>query len=768
MVTRTTFLAAYLCLATAASAFGQGLQGTGFLFQEPPTGSRLIAYIADRTNLNADLDLTGPQGVYKVIPTPNGSKFYLLNAGTLQALDSNLSTFRTINGIAGTIKDAQVTPNGQYLIIQADTMYVLNTQTDAVVATGLGILQTINAFAIDNDSAYVYIATVNGFAGSLTKISLANLQAVGTPLQLPYVATSLTFSPTGLLYAIFENRVLEIDAVKMQANNPVQFQFSAKPGPVHFTPNGKFAYFINTNPTGPGLTSMVRLNITDHTTLEWPPFNPNQTPPTFDDIYVVSDTRILTYAPATEEIYDIDPTTFQVTLSTLHPNPLFTGRVLGIAISNEIPSSRFLYALMDSGTTGSLVRVDLSTNTVSATTQSPTNQGKFQYVSIPPSAGATSLLLTNGTQVLQAGVQPLPLIIRVLDALGRPVFNQPVTFTTDPTNGAVIEQASVTTNAYGRVSNTVAIPTTPGTYVITAQAGAATATFQLTIPGAGGVIPGGPQLISTVIGNGTLLSELNISTVPWAPLTILVTDENGVPRAGVAVSFTLNKGIGGIRTPSTVTDENGLASTIYFTAPVPTGFGFINNIVRATVDSGFVDFNVTVFHQEQSSAGTGITPEISLPTPANGTLTIGRGQVINGAITARIISSAAPQVGFPITNVGLRIGDGVDPTINGQGSCIGNTLSDATGIATCNYKASCTLGQITENVVIGEFFGKPLKVNVIPGAASQIALSSGNLQSGKVGQTLADLVAVVTDGCGGPISGATVTMTLVSGSATLT
>jgi uncharacterized protein (TIGR03437 family) len=470
----------------------------------------------------------------------------------------------------------------------------------------------------------------------------------------------------------------------------------------------------------------------------------------------------------------VTSTAFNVVESSLHPDVLPRNQILGFAISNEIPTARFAYALVLSGTSPSIFRIDLSNNTVSTLVAAPTSAGKLQYASVPPQTGAATFLLTNGDQTLAANATSLPLTAQVLDGLGRPVFNQAVVYSTDPANGVVVNNPNQTTNANGRVSTTATVPTAPGTYLITLTAGAATTNFRLTIPGAdGGTGGGGPALISIVLGDGELITE-GKRTPDTAPLTVKVVDAAGLPRVGVPVAWSVVEGLGNTRDTQSVTDENGLASTFFF-APQGVRFSgqnFLQQTVRATTDTGSVDFKEIAIPDYTIVPG----PEFTVLTPVDSVLNVAQGEIVPNAIQIKVISLDAPIIGAPIPNVGLRTTndlfvDGVDAqfpdlTHPGPGVCVGSTRSDSLGVSHCDFQASCTIGSVSGFVIVGEYYAKPFTFNIVPGKAAKLVPGDGDGQSGKAGQTL-NLNATVTDGCGKPISGATVTMSVVSGSATI-
>ena len=148
-----------------------------------------------------------------------------------------------------------------------------------------------------------------------------------------------------------------------------------------------------------------------------------------------------------------------------------------------------------------------------------------------------SFIQFNTNQTVAQGATSLPLVAEVLDLTGRPIFNLPVSFTTPAGNGITINNPNPTTNANGWVQTTLVAPAVQGTYTITLTAGTANTSFTINVPGSGGTSGTGPNGVSQVTiitGNGQLVAS-NFSTQNGCqgdPLTVLVTDVNGVALAG--------------------------------------------------------------------------------------------------------------------------------------------------------------------------------------------------------------------------------------------
>jgi uncharacterized protein (TIGR03437 family) len=835
MLNRHVSLLVCLCLLGSIAAFGQTNQGVGYIFELPgpsSAGSNLQGFIYNGGFLNADIPtVSGPTGAGQIIPKPDGSKFYVVgaNPGGLESVDPTFTTFKGINGINGTICAATITPNGQYLLVGAGptcgassnsaTLYILNTSSDTIVANTVpqasaGIL----GFAVSPDSSTAWMLIGSPSYEAVSQISL-NTFAQTAHLNLPYGDLSaITLSPTGLLYVTGGGAIYEITTsapslldcyassepplcitpISSSAPNGGIIQVSAKPGPLHFTPSGQVAYMINTDPvdyTG----ALLAMTVATHVVAIWPPPASGIITPAFHDIIVAGEN--LVYATTTTDpnypttLWDVATSPLSAAQDTTFSGIFPATSVISAAISNEVPSAVYLYALIANGNQTNLYRVNIATNKDVETTAA-LGPGLLQFVVVPPETGAAGfydIQPAGGTQTLATGVTSATLTALVLDSTGRPVYNLPVTFAesaADAVTGVVISGATKTTNANGYVTATATVPTTSGTYTVVLTAGSATTNFALTVPGAGtgcgtSCGTGGSNQVIIISGNGEFI-ESNYPTFN-SPMTIQVctnvpnaTGSNCTPAPNVPVTFSIALGqatgfqIGQLNTTTATTDSNGLATTNLTSPQLPlgTGVAFDSTTINASTSVGSVNFVETVFNVV---ADVSILPGV----PVNDMLTIGEGDVLpNGIIES--ISTFYEGISQAVPNVAIRLANGNDPTMPSPASCQGSSLSDLNGVAHCNVTVSCldpgTQAPIVPgtqfgvNVVVGEYVAnRVVGLTVTTGTSQVLNIKSGNNQSGNAGSTLSSpLVATVTDNCGNAIPKVPVTWTVTQGSATLT
>ena len=828
MLNRNVSLAVCLSLLASISAFGQGNQGTGYVFELPganSAGSSLQGFIYNGNFLGPDIPtVSGPVGASQIIAKPDGSKFYVVgaNAGGLESVDPTFTNFSAISGISGIVCSAVITPDGRRLLVGAgptcgpaansSTLYVLDTSTNTILPNSLGqIPGSILGFAVSPDSSTAWMLNGSPSVQSVTQFSVSTLQLTAT-VNLPYGGLNgITLAPSGLLYVTGANTIYEITptAANILGCNPSfpnevpplcltpsgYIQVLAKPGPLQFTPSGQVAYMIDTDPTYG--RSILQLNVATHAVSFWPPPNSGPAAPSFSSLLVAGENTIYALS-ATDPNYpttlwDVASSPLSAAIDTTFSSLFPPNDVLSVAISSEVPSAVYLYALIENGNQTDLYRVNLATG---KPTESVANlgAGQLQFFVVPPETGAAgfySVQPANATETVTAGAA-VTLTALVLDGTGRPVYNQAVSFAeaaTDPVMGVVIAGATKTTNANGYATATATVPTTPGTYTVVLTAGTATLNFALTVPGAnsgggGGSGSGASSQVSIVSGNGEFI-QANYP-VFGEPLTIQVVSTKGVPLSGVPVTFSVGVGqitgaaIGQISNTNAITDSNGLASTTFTSPSLPLGqtLNFDSTTVLASTSVGSVTFVETVFNVNPNGTGS---PSIILVTPISQTITVGEGDVLPNGIVYNVSASQTGNAQY-VPNIGIRLASLNDITTPGIASCQGSSLSDQNGNARCNVQIACidpaTNSPVTPgssygfSAVVGElrsWYGDTgFRLNVTTGSSQTFNIKNGNNQSGSAGATLPiQLVAGITDNCGAPKPGVPVTWTVTQGSATL-
>lgn len=795
MSIRNITLAVAVCFAAGVAAYGQ--PGAGYVFQLPgknTASGQIVGYPYAANPLTPSINTLGPNGTYQIVAKVDGSGYYVLGS-TLQIANPTFSTFTSVNGIAATPTAVAVSPDGNYVVVGAGDVYILSASSNQILldsTTG----GTIVGVAISQDSQNAYVLSNAPFGAIVTQISLATKAKVGTPLQLTGGATSIAFSPKGLLYVGAVNRVFEINPATLTVTTNGVMTPNATPGPLRFTPDGTTLYFANSTSNITG-GSIVQIMLATYAMASWPPEN-GSSPAPIDDVLIAGNSRIFAISYATTTLYDVSTSPLGLTISSL--NSILNNQATNVsaaAVSNELPSSLYLYVVVGSSSQNTLYRITLATNQISTQVTAQLAGGILQFVGVPPQTGAGSFIQYNGNQTVAQGATSLPLIAQVLDLTGRPIFNLPVNFTTPAGNGIVINTPNPTTNANGFVQTTIVAPSAQGTYTVTLTAGTANTSYTITVPSTGstsGTGPGGVSQVTIVTGNGQLVPQ-GYSTVNGCigdPLTVLVTDVNGVPLQGVTVNFSVTSGTGNLATyynctnvnniNSGVTDAKGQAYT-NFVGQLPSGQqDFEDDTVVASTPYGSVSFTEVEFAFSASQNSPEFGPQVTLLTPTvdtSRTVTVAQGGVAQNAVTASIFANSVPLLNCPtststtcpIPGVSIRIVDPNNiPNQSPYASCSGTTLSDQTGTAHCNVVATCGVapGSYPVAYIVGDQNSFNGTVVITKGSAQTLTILSGNNQTGGAGGTLpTPLIATVTDSCGNPVTGAQVTWAVTQGSATL-
>jgi uncharacterized protein (TIGR03437 family) len=734
-----------------------------------------IAVVASNPFQSQTTITNASPGAFLVLPKPDGTKYYVVsNAGGtgVSVYDQNFANGRVIGGpipLAPTA--AAISPDGRRLVVLANGAYIFDTSTDTLVNSNpIQISGNPIDVTFSLDSSKAFVLSNNGTAGVITPIDMTTNTA-GTALTLAGNGAGITTGPNGFLYVTTPNRLFEIDPRTTKVTTSGEIPVNGSLGKPVLTPDGKYAIAVNRTPiTG---SSLVLFDLSNHTLAgTFPNFNV-----VLDKVAVAGPNRIFAYSSQNNTLYE---GTIQGGLN-LNPSPIASvipSNIGAFALSNDIPARTAYITATANGQTN-LYKVDLGSNTVAGQVSVPTGAG--QVVAFPaanPTSGATTITPFNATQTVNAGAASLPLIARVQDSQGRPVFGARVDFTT-ATAGAVITPASAVTSSEGFAQTVLTAPSTPGVLQVSAAtAGAQAATFNITVPGASTGGGGGSTNlagIKIVSGNGQALPEQFPTT---QPLTVLVTDANGNPAANVPVKFEITQGTGTLLggTSGTVnTDNNGIAAAP-FLASSTGGASFVQTTINASTSAGSVNFTLTTTLNTLPNGGPAAPPVVILLAPDFATnpqrlIKGGAGQIIPGGVKAQVVASSGPQAGQPIPNIGITLGPiaGDDPTKVPSATCANQALSDASGIASCDVLLGNVQGIGQVNVNVGGLVNAPpILVQITTGAPSKLTKVSGDAQSGRQNQTLPQALRIhLTDASGNSLPNIPLTWTVTQGSATL-
>jgi hypothetical protein len=710
--------------------------------------------------------LTNPAGTrYFVIAGSGTSTLTVLDGATFNVLQ----TFDLLdNGTAGA-----VSPDGRRLLVLAGGLFVFDitgTATTLLNPAPVSAGTNPSDVAVSLDSTRAFVLSPSD--QKLVAIDLATNTRVGE-VAIPGPSTGVAVGPNGMVYVTTVNRVYEVDPWRMTLTLPDGIGLNGRPSKLAFTPDGRYAVATNLTPVA-GNSSVLLFDLLNKTVAATiPNFGV-----TLDRIFIAGPNRAFALSSDTQRIYEVTISPFNISL------PSFGGigeitNILGGGVSNELPQPRFLYLLAPT----TIYRIDLATLQLAGQVGLTAIPKSLSVVAPASTSPPTSVLKYNDNQTVAPLATSLPLIVRALDSLGRPVSGVAVSWTTAQP-GAVIRAFSAATSGEGYALATVQAPSAAATFTVNATiAGSLVATFTINVgTGAGG--PAGPVGgIRIISGNGQVIRQF--SATP-DPLVVEVRDSAGNPVASTPVEFSIAQGLGQLipgpigtvaggagASLTMLTTAEGRAS-VYMLASFAVNilYSWEQTVITAVSGGASTRFIVTTTINEfQGTAVPLPTVVILKPSPDDRTLFGRAGQTVSGALQVGVFTAGGPQIGQAVPGVGVRIATPIDdPNLGPTASCVGGTvLTDASGIATCDVLFGPKIGEEQLNIYVGGYDVKTIRISVAPGPPAQMRIVQGNNQSGNPGQRLPlALLAEVLDAGGNPLEGVPVAWEVVTpGSATL-
>jgi hypothetical protein len=404
--------------------------------------------------------------------------------------------------------------------------------------------------------------------------------------------------------------------------------------------------------------------------------------------------------------------------------------------------------------------------------------GSFTVTASTPGAGSVTFTLNNqsgppanpvtlgtGTSGQTVAVnQPfaVPLSATLKDSGGNLAAGFAVTFTVVPGangQGGNFGGASVyhttSTSAGVALATAFTANTTAGAYTVVMTVDlfpTVSATFNLT---------NNPGTASIVKATGGATQNVTVNTSPTTSLQASVTDQYGNPvLANVSVTFTVNpvSGAGGkFGTASLVnvaTNSSGVATAnttgSVFTAGTVTG---AYTITATTSGASTATFNLT------NTAG----PANSVSPSASST---GQSTAAGTQFTNLLIATVKDSFGNLVTGQQVLF---TAPATGASGTFVGGgttytATTDSNGLATSTFfTANATTGAYTVTATINGVTGNFSLTNKAGLAAHIATASNTSPQSSPLTVPFTNLAALVTDSGNNPVSGATVTFTVVPG-----
>jgi uncharacterized protein (TIGR03437 family) len=771
---RSLFAVATVCLCLmGAAAQGQNL----FLVPGQNSNSNNITVVSGSA-LTSLGSFTAGAGSFIVLTKPDGSKYYVVaNQGsqTVSVLDSSFSNPRSLGNLGLAATAAAITPDGRRLVVVAGLLHVFDTTTDNdLLPNGLNPGANLIDVALSLDGSRAFVLGTNISGGStLFAVDLSNNTVVGT-LPVTGTATAVAVGPNGFVYVSTVNQLIEVNPATLAQTPGGLIPLNARPGKLVFTADGKLGLAPNQTPiTG---SSVLVIDLAAHTVLNTVPnFNT-----VLDKLLVAGNNLVFAYSSQTQSLYQI--TLVPLTINALSIPGVVTSGITAAALSGEIgggsrTTAQFLYFV--AGNT--LYRYDVTTSQASG--QLTLSTAGFGAISIAGPANTTgvpaAILQYNNNQVLTAGGVSAPLVVRVLDALGRPVSGVTVTFAST-TTGVIIQNPSVTTTPDGFAFTPVTAPGTNGLFMVSASVpGGQTVSFSLGVGTGGGTTTNSAQ-ISILAGQGQIIFEnQRTGLIGNSSMIVVVKDITGAPVAGAPVTFSITQGpgslvgsLGGGNGPTVAvnTDNTGQALIDFLSTPINPGAGFQQTAIAVNAPgTNTVNFYITTSPQTSPL-------QVQFVKPQLGDFITGQaGSTLKGAFIVKVVSI----LGNPVPNVGIRVANGgpdspADPTQFPSVSCADpngtGVLSDSNGTITCDLVFGPKIGSGTLRGNVGYFANSPfIPFSVTPGLPAAVRIVQGNNQTGAAGQTLPLAFRVqVTDAGGNPLGGVPVTFQVIpAGAVTL-
>ncbi|MBA3393087.1 MAG: Ig-like domain-containing protein [Deltaproteobacteria bacterium] len=356
---------------------------------------------------------------------------------------------------------------------------------------------------------------------------------------------------------------------------------------------------------------------------------------------------------------------------------------------------------------------------------------------------ATAITIASGnTQSATAGTAlGAPLVVRAHDANDNPVAGVSVVFAV-ASGGGTLATTTATTNAMGQAQTTLTVGTTAGTNTVTASAtGLSPVTFTAT------GTAGAANQIAIVSGNN---QSARVGTALAAPLVVGVKDANGNAVSGVSVAFAVASGGGSLSATTATTNAAGQAQSL-LTLGTTAGTNTVT-VTRAGLTGSPVTF---------TAMGTvGTATQIALVSGNNQSTTAG------SALAAPFVVAVKDAAGNPIPGFAVNFAVAAGGGTLSAASVVTNSLGQAQTTLTLGK----TAGTNTVTANASGLTGSPVTFTATgtAGAATQIAIVSGNNQSATVGTALAmPLVVGVKDANGNPVSGISVAFAVATGGGSL-
>jgi len=268
--------------------------------------------------------------------------------------------------------------------------------------------------------------------------------------------------------------------------------------------------------------------------------------------------------------------------------------------------------------------------------------------------------------------------------------------------------------------------------------------------GGGSTAPAVAVIAMTASASGDAQSA-QIGTALPNPLRVVVT-LSGAPQPGKTVSWAATGTGASVNALTSVTDASGIATTSWT-------LGSTVGTQNATAALAGATGSPVTFSATASAAPV---PAIQKATTASGDAQSGTvATALANPLRVLVTLSGTPQAGDTVTWAAVGTGASVNPL---------KAVTDASGIATTTWTLGQAAGAQSATASLAGATGSPVafSATAAAGAATQLALSSGDNQSATVNSAFASPIKVKAgDQFGNGVSGVSVAWLVTTGSASV-
>lgn len=360
-------------------------------------------------------------------------------------------------------------------------------------------------------------------------------------------------------------------------------------------------------------------------------------------------------------------------------------------------------------------------------------------------AGGTPQTATAGSNV------PIAPAVKVSDANGNGVSGVAVTFAVASGGGSVTGGSATSVAGGVATVGSWRLGGPVGTNTLTATAALSGSPLTFTATGTTG-----PAAIITANAGNNQAANAG-EAVPLAP-SVKVTDINGNPVAGVAVTFAVATGGGSITGPSPTTDAQGIAAVGSWTLGSTAGSNTLT-ATSGTLSGSPVTFTAT------GNPGNACCVAQNSGTGQTGTV----GATLPAAITVLVTDNLTNPVPGVTVSWTAANGGQVNCGAGNVPSC--TSLTNASGIASAGWVLGTSPGSQAASGSVGGLNGSPVAfaATAVVGPAFSITAFAGNNQNATVNTAVGTPPAVrVADQFGNAVSGIGVTFAIGLGAGQVT